>query len=85
MINLNQFPFYNYCFDEEQLENLYKKFISKRDDYSNNSKTFIQVIYVNFCSELSKTYKKIDTTKNADYFIKLLLREIDKSIKIDTW
>lgn len=81
MINLNQFPFYNYCFDEEQLENLYKKFNNKRDDYSNNSKTFIQVIYVNFCSELSKTYKKIDTTKNADYFIKQLLREIDKSIK----
>ena len=44
MINLNQFPFYNYCFDEERLENLYNNFNENKGEYTNGIKTLIQLM-----------------------------------------
>ena len=82
MINLNQFPFYNYCFDEERLENLYKNFNENKGEYTNGVKTLIQLRFISFCSDSKATFLKIDTPKNANFFFQELLDELDKSIEI---
>ena len=82
MIYLHQFPFYNYCFDEERLENLYKNFNENKGEYTNGVKTLIQLRFISFCSDSKATFLKIDTPKNANFFFQELLDELDKSIEI---
>ncbi len=82
MIYLHQFPFYNYCFDEERLENLYNNFNENKGEYTDGIKTLIQLRFISFCSDSKATFLKIDTPKNANFFFQELLDELDKSIEI---
>lgn len=80
MIKNEHFKFYNFCFDEEQIENLFKDFLIKKEEFSDGTKTFINLLFIKFQSDLETAYNEIEE-KNRNRFFEKLLLEIDKTIK----
>ena len=76
MINLNQFPFYNYCFDEERLENLYNNF------NENSEKDQPVKVLFNTADHKVDVYKLPKQYINFNYDIYNQLKPVEQEKKI---